>query len=106
MAGLFDTIKVVAETENLSEEQVIEAITEGLIFGCKRTHGVSSCRVLLDDEKGEFKVYKQYLVVDEYDLTQTKVITQLLLADAKKLDPKAKVGDTLEIEVNQEDYSP
>lgn len=104
--NMYETIKVVAETENLTEAQVIEAITEGLIFGCKRTHQVSSCRAFLDEEKGEFKVFKQYLVVAEYDLTLTKVHTQLLLEDAKKLDPQAKVGDLLEFPVKQEDFSP
>lgn len=104
--NLFETIKIVAEAENLKEEQVVEAITEGLKFGCRRTHEVNSCRVeLLEDEK-KFVVFKQYFVVDEYDLTLDKGYTQLLLEDAKELDPNVKVGELLEIEVNQENFSP
>ena len=101
---LFNNIDGVAEATGLTREQVIEAISQGLISGCKRTHKVNSCRVEIKEEKNELLVYKQYLVVDEYDITLDKTYTQILLEDAKKEKARIKVGDILEIKVNPEEY--
>lgn len=102
--NLLENISNVAEATGLSKDQVIEAISDGLIAGCKRTHGVNSCRVDVNEAKNNLKVYKQYLVVDEYDLKADKNYTQLLLKDALELSKHAKVGEILEIEVNPQEY--
>src|SRR5690554_62705 len=101
---LLQNIGAVAETTGLKEEQVVEAITEGLIAGCRRTHGVSTCRVELIEEKSDLKVYKQYMVVEDYDLTLDKTYTQLLLKDALEIDKLAKVGELLEVEIDPKEY--
>ncbi|VEU80501.1 transcription termination factor NusA [Haploplasma axanthum] len=101
---LLKNISSVAEATGLTDEQVLEAITQGLISGCKRTHKVNSCRVEFKEDKNELLVYKQYLVVDDYDLTADKTYTQLLLEDAKAEKARVKVGDILEIKVNPEEY--
>lgn len=100
----FNNVAAVAEATNLSEEQVIEALVQGLIAGCKKTHGVQSCRVDIKSDKNEILVFKEYLVVDEYDLTLDKSYSQMLLEDAKKEKARIKVGEILDIKVNPEDY--
>src|SRR5690625_1980460 len=101
---LLENITGVAEATGLTEEQVLEAITEGLISGCKKTHDVNSCRVEISEDRKDLKVFKQYLIVDEYDLTLDKTHTQMLLSDALNKDKKAKVGELLEIEVDTKEY--
>lgn len=101
----FTNIAKVAEATNLTDEQVLEALVMGLEAGCRRTHGVSSCRVLIKEERNEILVYKQYLVVDEYNLDADKTYTQILLKDAKKERARIKTGDILEVSVDPEGYS-
>jgi len=101
---LLNNIGEVAEATGLSNEQVIEAITEGLIAGCKRTHGVNSCRVEVNEDKNDLKVYKQYMVVEDYDLQVDKTYSQMLLKDALTEDKNAKVNELLEIEINPKEY--
>jgi transcription termination/antitermination protein NusA len=98
-------IKEVAESMSLSENQVLEALKEGLIAGCKRTHQVNTCRVDFDEVKNKLKVFRQYLVIDEIEIGGEKTYSVLLLDEALKLSNKAKVGEILEIEVKPEDFS-
>lgn len=103
--SLLENIGGVAEATGLTESQVIEAISEGLISGCKRTHDTLSCRVEINEDKTDLRVFKQYQVVEDYDITVEKNYTQLLLQDAvEEYDKNAEIGQILEIEVNPEDY--
>lgn len=101
---LLGNISSVADATGLTEEQVLDSIMQGLIAGCKRTYKVNSCRVEVNEKQGKFDVYKQYLVVDDYDITLDKTYTQLLEEDALEKSSKAQVGEVLEIEVNPEAY--
>lgn len=101
---VLSNIAVVAESTGLTNEQVLDAISQGLIAGCKRTHKVNSCRVEVNEKTNDFDVYKQYLVVEDYDLTLDKTYTQLLVEDALEESTNATVGEILEIQINPSDY--
>lgn len=101
---VLSNIAVVAESTGLTNEQVLDAISQGLIAGCKRTHKVNSCRVEVNEKTNDFDVFKQYLVVEDYDLTLDKTYTQLLLEDALEKSSEASVGEVLEIQINPSDY--
>lgn len=101
---LLANVENVAEATGLSVDQVVEAITEGLILGCKKTHDVNNCRVEINDTKDELKVFKQYIVVSEYDITLESDHTQLKLEDAKEHNDNISVGDILEVEIDPKDY--
>ena len=101
---VLSNIAVVAESTGLTNEQVLDAISQGLIAGCKRTHKVNSCRVEVNEKTNDFDVYKQYLVVEDYDLTLDKTYTQLLVEDALEKSTNATVGEILEIQINPSDY--
>lgn len=100
----FNNVSSVAEATGLTDEQVIEALVQGLIAGCKKTHGVQSCRVDIKSDKNEILVFKQYLVVEEYDLTLDKSYSQMLLEEAKEEKARIKPGEILELKVNPEEY--
>jgi len=101
---LLKNISSVAESTGLKDDQVLEAMTQGLIAGCKKTHKVNSCRVEFKEDKNELLVYKQYLVVDDYDFDADKTYTQMLLEDARKEKSRIKAGEILEIKINPEEY--
>jgi transcription termination/antitermination protein NusA len=100
----FENIDAVAEEKELSREQVFDAFTQGLIAGCKKAHDVRSCRVELKEDRNEILVYTQHLVVDELSLELDKNYSQMLLADAKKINSRIKVGDILEQKIDPKDF--
>lgn len=100
----FKTIDEVVEEKELTKEQVIEAFTQGMIAGCKRAHDVRSCRVEFKEEKNEILVYKQHLIVSKLDLELDKTYTQMLLADAKEINARIKVGEVLEEKIDPKDF--
>lgn len=100
----FKQIDLVAEEKELSREQVFDAFAQGMIAGCKKAHDVRSCRVEFKEEKDEILVYKQRLVVEEYSLEVDRSYTQILLADAKEINSRIKIGDVLEEKVDPKDF--
>lgn len=104
----FNSIEAVIQEKDLSREQVLDAFRHGLIAGCKKTHGVRTCRVELKEEKNEILLYKQYFVYSE-DLNSieqsNKDYTLINLVEAKEMNARAKVGEILEIKVDPKDFS-
>ena len=83
-------------------------------FGSK-----TNVKVNIDRDSGEIKVMSYYVVVDEIDEGDTiideegnevdvppaiNLDAQILIEDAKEIDPDAKVGDTIEKEVTPKDF--
>ena len=101
---LLGNISSVAEATGLTDEQVLDAISQGLIAGCKRTYKVNSCRVEINEKDSNLDVYTQYLVVEDYDLTLDKTYTQLLLEDALEQSSSAEVGEVLEFKIKPDEY--
>ncbi len=87
----FRNIESVADEKGLTVEQVKDAFSAGLIAGCKRSNNVRSCRVVMKEEKNEILIYKQQLVVDEFQVENEKNFTQILLEDAKKIKKLVKL---------------
>lgn len=100
----FKNIELVAEERELTHDQVVEAFVQGMIAGCKKAHDVRSCRVEIKEEKNEINVFKQHLVVEEYSMDADKNYQQMLLEEAKVINPKAKVGDILEQKIDPKDF--
>ncbi len=104
-------INDVATDNNIPREQVIEAFKQALISGCKKDGQVKTCRIELNEEKGELNLYKQRIVVGEYNLNRdsmdpaTAKMTQISVIEAKKIKPRIKIGDILEEEVNPTNFS-
>ena len=100
----FRNIESVANEKGLTVEQVKDAFSAGLIAGCKRSNNVRSCRVVMKEEKNEILIYKQQLVVDEFQVENEKNFTQILLEDAKKIKKTCKIGDVLEEKVSPQNF--
>lgn len=103
----FNDIQAVADERDLTPEQVLHAFEQGMIAGCKKQHGVRTCRVEFKPDKNEILVYKQYFVLGEDYLEQDidKDYTLLTLKEAKELNARAKAGKVLEIKVDPKDFN-
>jgi len=92
-------INQIADEKNIPKEQVLETVAAALAVAYRKDYGrpTQSYRVDLSPDTGEIaKIWQVFEVVAEEDLANPEA--QLLLADAKKIDKKAEVGGTVEIE--------
>ena len=117
---LIKAIKTIVEEKNISEDIVFEALQLALQTAYKKNfNSKTNVRVDINRETGDIKVYSYLVVVNEYDdgeeiedeegniIKKDPEINrdaQILLEDALKIDPKAKVGDTIEEEVTPADF--
>lgn len=117
---LIKAVKLVAKEKNISEDVIFEGLTLALTTAYKKNfNSKTNVIVRIDRESGNIKVYSYLAVVPEIDYgTETEdeegnIVTtppeinidaQILLEDAIKIDPNAKVGDTIEKEVTPKDF--
>ena len=117
---LIKAVKLVAKEKNISEDVIFEGLTLALTTAYKKNfNSKTNVIVRIDRESGDIKVYSYLVVVPESDYgTETEdeegnIVTtppeinidaQILLEDAVKIDPNAKVGDTIEKEVTPKDF--
>lgn len=117
---LIKAVKVIVEEKNISEDVIYEGLQLALTTAYKKNFD-SKTNVLVDinRETGDIKVYSYLVVVDEIDEgkesvdeegntvvipPEINIDAQILLEDAIKIDPKAKVGDTIQKEVTPKDF--
>ena len=110
----------IVKEKNISADIVFEAMTWALQTAYKKNFdSKTNVRVDINRETGDIKVFSYLVVVDEIDEGTEEIDeegnvveippainidAQILLEDAKKIDPDAKVGDTIEKEVTPKDF--
>ena len=110
----------IIEEKHIDEKVVWEAMEQGLTAAYKKNYGSkTNVKVEINKSTGEFKVFRYYVVVDDYiygeevedEEGNIKVLdpeinqdAQILLEDAKQKWPDAKVGDEFVEEVTPADF--
>ena len=110
---------IVAEKE-ISEDVVFEAMELALATAYKKNFGSkTNVRVDINRTTGEIKVMSYYIVVDEIDEGDTiideegneidvppeiNLDAQLLIEEAREIDPTIQVGERIEKEVTPHDF--
>lgn len=113
-------LNLVTEEKGISKDLIIDAMKQALMTAYKKNYDArTNVRVDFDELTGKFKVMSYYVVVDDYiDSTyetdeegneveippEINPDAQMLLEDAKEIDPDIKVGDTIEKEVTPHDF--
>lgn len=113
-------LNLVTEEKSISKELIIEAMKQALMTAYKKNYDSrTNVRVDFDELTGKFKVISYYVVVDDYiDSTyetdeegneveippEINPDAQMLLEEAKEIDPEIKIGDTIEKEVTPHDF--
>ena len=97
--------QVTAQIESergVTKEEITDAIEQALVSACrKKTSEEANIRAHLDTETGQVKLYHSRTVVDKKAEDPHMEISK---ADARKINPKAKVGDEVETEFEVEDF--
>lgn len=113
-------LNLVTEEKGIPKDLIIDAMKQALMTAYKKNYDArTNVRVDFDELTGKFKVISYYVVVDDYiDLTyetdeegneieippEINPDAQMLLDEAKEIDPDIKVGDTIEKEVTPHDF--
>jgi N utilization substance protein A len=113
-------LNAIVKEKNIKEDVVFDAMTLALQTAYKKNFdSKTNVRVDINRETGEIKVFSYLVVVKEIDEgTETtdeegnvvvippeiNLDAQILLEDAKKIDPNCKIGDTIEKEVTPKDF--
>ncbi|HSX14603.1 MAG TPA: transcription termination factor NusA [Candidatus Saccharimonadales bacterium] len=100
--NFIQAINIIAEEKNLPHEIVLETVEAALAAAYKKDYGDKDqeVRVALDEKSGATHVF----VTKEVAKTPENDFLQMTLEDAKKIKPKAKVGDMVEYEDHPEDF--
>ena len=96
----FENVELMAKERGITVDQALEAVREGMIKAYRKATGNASARVEFDPEKNEITMYSQMLVVDEISEDPEIEMTQITLADAKKIKTRCKVGDIIEQKID------
>lgn len=92
-------INQIAAERGIEIDEVIEAIKMAVKTGFKRKYETEEAlEVEIDKEKGSLGVYADKKVVKSV----TNSATQISLDDAKKIEPKLKVGDHIKVDITPE----
>lgn len=93
-------IKQLSDEKGLSEEVIMEAVESALAAAYRKDYGRPGqmIRAKLDVNSDSLKLWRVYNVVDE-DEEITNTESQLKLAEAKKIDKKAEIGEKVEVEL-------
>ena len=97
-------IEQICEEKGISKDSVIEAIEAALIAAYKKDFGDKDqeVRVTLDKDSGEARIFVSKEVVKV--VQEGFEMLQISLADANKIDAKAKLGEMVEYEEDNKEF--
>ena len=95
-------VRAIAEEKNLNEDDVKGVVEQALAAAYRRDHGDrdQDVRTVLNLNTGDVDVYLKKLVVNDVE----HEASEISLAEAKKLQKDAKVGDDVEIHQDMKDF--
>ncbi len=98
-------LDMLEKEKEISKDVLFDAIENSLITACKNHFGKSdNITVEMDRETGDFMVWANKEVVESEEDVEDDVL-QIPLEKALEYDKKAKVGDTVKIEVRSKEFS-
>lgn len=93
---LVTALNMIEKEKGISKEEVLDTIRKSIAAACAEQYGKkANVRVDIDSSTGQIKVYLCRMVVDVVEDPES----QISLADAKAIDEKYIVGDTVQQEV-------
>ena len=115
---LISALDALEKENGISKEVMLDTIEKSLREEFKQQFNtVDNCEVSLDRITGDFHIYAVRTVVDELtpgetteDIKKSQKLNipygrEILLADARKIDPLCNIGDTVKVEIKSEEFS-
>ena len=87
--------------KGILKEELLEAIETALMAAYKKNYGErDNAEVSINRETGDVKVFSRKVVVEEVGNNDEEISIE----DAQSLKKRSKVGDTIDIEINAENF--
>jgi transcription termination/antitermination protein NusA len=93
----------VVEDRQLSRDVILEALESAMVSAYRRAVNASSAQLVeskIDLDTGEVLIFAEKEVVDDVQNADTEVV----LEEARQVDPEAEIGDTVVVETTPEDF--
>lgn len=100
MTEIIAALNMLEKEKNISKESMIDSIEKAIVSACEKDFGKDAVKVHMDPETGEITVTAPKLVVDEINDPNTDI----LIEDAKHLDPDCELNDYIECEIKTIDF--
>ena len=100
MTDIIAALNMLEKEKNISKELMIDSIEKAIISACERDFGKDAVTVKMDPETGDIRVTAPKLVVDEINDPNTDI----LLEDAKHIDPDCELSDYVDCEIKTLDF--
>ena len=98
---LLEAMEVLEKEKNISKDTLIEAIENSLLTACKNHFGkADNVKVTVNPNTCDFAVYVEKAVVENVE----DDCLEMSLADAKMLNPKYEIGDTVQIPLDSKKF--
>lgn len=98
---LLEAMEVLEKEKNISKDTLIEAIENSLLTACKNHFGkADNVKVTVNPNTCDFAVYAEKAVVENVE----DGCLEMSLADAKMLNPKYEIGDTVQIPLDSKKF--
>ncbi len=97
-------VEAVSNEKGVSEEIIFEAIELALASATKKKYSEEAeFRVSIDRKTGNYETFRTYLVVESEDEIELEGV-EILLDQAKKIDPSAEIGGYVEEKVDSVEF--
>lgn len=98
---LLEALDILEKEKDISKETLFEAIENSLLTACKNHFGkADNMKVEINRETCDFLVYAEKEVVEEVE----DDVLQITEEDAKTISKKAKLGDTIHVEIKSKEF--
>ena len=98
---LLEAMEVLEKEKNISKDTLIEAIENSLLTACKNHFGkADNVKVTVNPNTCDFAVYAEKAGVENVE----DDCLEMSLADAKMLNPKYEIGDTVQIPLDSKKF--
>lgn len=84
----------------IKREIVVQSIEEALLIAARKVTGANNITVTIDPKSGDIKVIAEREVVDKITYPEEEI----LIADARLINPQATFGDTVAVPINADHF--
>ena len=98
---LLEAMDELEKEKGINADYLIEALENALVTAYKKNfESAENVKVLINKELGQVHVYSVKTVVRKVE----DALTQITQAMAKRINPNAKIGDEVDVEINPKDF--
>lgn len=97
---VFEALALLEKEKGIPVDFMLDRIKKAIVTACKNSYSNDDCVIKMEPDEGVFEVFLRKTVVD--DITEQG--KEILLEDARKINPTAVVGDIVGVKLNTKEF--